>query len=235
MKFTNETLLEYYLEDLKGVDTTHNGNVKNRHPEYWDIPSTYKHRELPMLIDPFEPNYPLPKRNIWFLSDTHFNHKNIIKYSNRPFPTIELMTSCLIGNHNNVVEQNDIVIWCGDVTFGDVHHTNELINAMPGYKIHIIGNHDMDRKGKLNALSFDERHSCIVIDVVDAEVEYQLLVTHYPLTVVPAGCINIHGHCHNSPALSQKHINVCVERTNYTPLNMNVILDKAKIIMELYE
>ena len=227
MKFTNETLLQHYLEDLTLPDTTHGGRRKAHNPEHWNFPSVYK-RE-PIKLDPLDDT-----RDIWVWSDIHFHHKNIIKYSGRPFPNPELMNRCLIGNYINVVKENDIVIWGGDITFGHVGEINRILTQLPGYKIHIVGNHDMDRGGKLNHLIMDERHPCLVIDVNDAERDYQLLVTHYPLDNVPDGCLNLHGHIHQH-LLFDFNINMCVEHTNYAPMNIKKVLEKSVNYLKAHE
>ncbi len=226
MKFTNHTFLDYYLKDLTGIDTTHSGKRKSSHPNAWNIPQAFGSYHPIDLLD--------ATQRVWIWSDQHFGHKNIIQYSNRPYPNVELMNECLWGNYRKIVQPDDIVIWGGDIAFGNIQGVNEILNDLPGHNIHIIGNHDMSRNGKINGLILDEQYPCLVLDVDDAELEYQILLTHHPLTDVPDGCINIHGHCHQSPQLSDKHINVCVEHTNYAPISMKELTNKAAQVMRMY-
>lgn len=59
----------------------------------------------------------LPYDKVFFTSDTHFGHSNIIKYCNRPFKDKDEMNETLISNWNKVVPEDGIVIHCGDFAF----------------------------------------------------------------------------------------------------------------------
>ncbi len=58
-------------------------------------------------------------KNIWFVSDTHFGHGNVLKYCNRPFSSTLEHDQQLIANWNSVVKENDTVYHLGD--FGLSH------------------------------------------------------------------------------------------------------------------
>ena len=55
---------------------------------------------------------------IFFTSDTHFNHSNVIQYCNRPFSSLDEMNAKLIENWNERVNENDIVYHLGDFAMG---------------------------------------------------------------------------------------------------------------------
>ena len=56
-------------------------------------------------------------KHLFFTSDTHFYHKNIIEYAQRPFSSIENMNKELIKNWNSVVSSEDTVFHLGDIGF----------------------------------------------------------------------------------------------------------------------
>ncbi len=78
---------------------------------------------------------------IFFTSDHHFNHANIIKYCNRPFESTEEMNEEMIKRWNTIVGLKDEVYYLGD--FSLAKHVVELIAPrLNGVKYLIMGNHD---------------------------------------------------------------------------------------------
>lgn len=82
---------------------------------------------------------------IYITSDTHFSHKNIIEYCDRPYTNPEEMNKNLISKWNSVVKEDDIVLHLGDVGFGLVEELSPIIQGLNGHKILIRGNHDFKR------------------------------------------------------------------------------------------
>ena len=54
------------------------------------------------------------KDKLFFTSDPHFGHTNIIKYCNRPYENAKEMNESLIENWNRVVPEDGVVFCLGD-------------------------------------------------------------------------------------------------------------------------
>lgn len=78
----------------------------------------------------------------FFTSDTHFGHKNIIKYSHRPYRDYSHMDEMLINNWNERVGDTDVVYHLGDVAMGDSERWDGILKRLNGYKVLVVGNHD---------------------------------------------------------------------------------------------
>jgi calcineurin-like phosphoesterase family protein len=79
---------------------------------------------------------------IFFTSDTHFGHTNVIKYCNRPFADVPAMNVALTANWNSVVGPDDAVYHLGDFAMGPKSEHPKLFQALNGHKHLIRGNHD---------------------------------------------------------------------------------------------
>lgn len=84
----------------------------------------------------------------FFTSDTHFWHKNIIGYSNRPFKDVQHMNETIIANWNSMVGPSDIVFHLGDVALGPWSEWAGTLARLNGYKILVVGNHERIFKGE---------------------------------------------------------------------------------------
>lgn len=82
------------------------------------------------------------EQNIFFTSDTHFWHENILKFCNRPFSSVEEMNDTIIDNWNKLVGENDIVFHLGDFCFCGSDKFEKIIEKLNGHIYLILGNHD---------------------------------------------------------------------------------------------
>lgn len=174
-------------------------------------------------------------QNVWIWSDLHFGHKNIIDFSDRPFENVDQMDQHLVDNFNDYVKEDDISIWVGDVSFRNANRTNEMLDQCNGYKILVVGNHDIERKKKkIREMNFDEVHLLYHIEFPDIS----LVLTHYPMFNLPKNYpyINVHGHLHIYHNIdSIEHINVCCEYHGFKPVNLEEIYRWARMRKESME
>lgn len=175
----------------------------------------------------------LDHQNIWFASDYHFYHANVIKYDNRPFTNVSEMNRILVENWNQKVKTNDVVFYLGDLSFEKkFDETINLINELNG-KIHfILGNHDDERIiKKLNRFeTVSDYINLSVIDNDNPRKKQGIMMMHYPILSwdkAHHGDYMLHGHCHgslmNDPEYSwyyeRKVLDVGCNMTNYKPIS----------------
>lgn len=166
---------------------------------------------------------------VWFTSDLHFWHKNICKYCDRPYESLEEMHEAIINNWNSVIKDDDDVFLLGDMGFCGYNKLQPLIGQLKG-KIHLVqGNHDED-KVVYKLYDYDNIYSvCDVIQVTivgDEECPNQeLTLCHYPWTDWPnkeRGAWMVHGHQHQLPhtkSCSIVHWDVGLDKNGMFPIN----------------
>lgn len=168
---------------------------------------------------------------VFFTSDTHFGHSNIIKYCQRPFNSAEHMDEVLISNWNEVVSPQDIVFHLGDFCFGSDKEWIEILKRLNGTKYLILGNHDLKKIANSNQIKdyFADINMQMRV-VVDKQ---KLLLNHYPFLCFEGGYQNVwqlFGHVHSSKhstGLDKERLvhlfptqyDVGVDNNNYRPVS----------------
>lgn len=79
---------------------------------------------------------------MYFTSDPHVGHRNIIKYCGRPFTNVDEMDAALEAAWRGVIGDDDDVLVVGDVAMGRRTETLPRYGALPGRKLLVCGNHD---------------------------------------------------------------------------------------------
>lgn len=122
-------------------------------------------------------NFSTEKHNVFFTSDVHFNHGNIIKYCRRPFDTVEEMNEALIRNWNSVVGPEDVVFCLGDFMFGNINRFWDFRSRLNG-KIYLVhGNHDWNLMDNGDIDGAFEMISAMMRINVDGQLIY---LSHFP-------------------------------------------------------
>jgi len=166
------------------------------------------------------------KKNIFLISDTHFDHTNIIRYCQRPFKSTSEMNEVMLSNWNKTVKKGDIVFFLGDLIFGrGSREVDYWLKQLNGEIYFVAGNHEkkskiLDYYDKL-IIKYKGKKFLLVHDPADTPEDWNDWV--------------IAGHHHNNktgefPLVNKKtkKMNVSVELIDYTPIKLEELVEKIE-------
>lgn len=164
---------------------------------------------------------------LWFSSDLHFGHKNILRYCpNRAVASVDEMNARIVKNFHAVMAPDDILVLLGDVALGDRTESLKYVGALPGaQKILRIGNHDAvfaaekpARQERFMPL-YEEQFDLVVPNGTTFYVNvgpYVVKTSHFPYDgdshdgdrydeyrEEDDGMIILHGHTHSTEKISR--------------------------------
>lgn len=165
--------------------------------------------------------------NIWFTSDTHFGHSNILTFLNedgsflREFANVQEMDEHMIYKWNSVVKDGDKVYHLGDVTF-NYDDLPKVMSRLKGKKRLLLGNHDII-KGTTLVKYFQK------VSLWRIFKEHNFVCSHIPMNEEQFRMVeyNVHGHTHRH-VKGKPYINVCVETRDYTPVHLDTLITEIK-------
>lgn len=158
-------------------------------------------------------------KHIYFTSDTHFGHANIIKYCNRPFSSVDEMDDYLITKWNETIPPDGVVYHLGDFAFyRNKREVTALLSKLNGQKILVVGNHDHEATRKSPGWYAIYRTCTVGIS------GKSLFLAHHPKDHF-LGDIHLHGHTHNTIPATPRKRDVGVDTVpGYRPLALHEVL-----------
>lgn len=177
---------------------------------------------------------------IWFISDTHFGHANILKFVNhagqaiRPdFADTDHMDETMIARWNAVIGPGDKVYHLGDVGICSQKRLDAILPRLNGHKRLILGNHDNE-----DAKFYRKHFQKIASWRHFTDDGVALICTHFPLHKssflgrYDGACLNVHGHIHARRIPDPSYKNICVEQTDYRPVHYDDLIRAARQIKD---
>ena len=170
---------------------------------------------------------------MFFTSDTHFSHENIIKYCKRPFTNVEEHDAELIRRWNEKVPEDGIVFHLGDVAFGSPDRVNEILEQLHGKIYLVIGNHDWRRIVSEHKWRFENMTQQNNMKIGKRHI----ILNHYPMLAFSGAwrgedaTYQLFGHVHTSPytdegldqarmkMLFTSQYDVGVDNNDFTPVS----------------
>lgn len=146
-------------------------------------------------------------KNVFFTTDLHLFHHNVLKFDKRPFNDVHHMHQVIEERWNETVTPDDTVIYLGDLSFArreDKDYVDQMLNRLNGHIHFVLGNHDkFEEVKKLPKLESVQDYLEVRITHMegDKKVETLFCCMHYPIyswNKKHHGSYMVHGHCHGN-------------------------------------
>jgi calcineurin-like phosphoesterase family protein len=149
---------------------------------------------------------------VWFTADLHFGHKNILKFTSRPYSSVEDMDEDFIRQWQDTVAPGDMVFVLGDFSFHRPEVTNSILRRLPGNKFLVRGNHDHQKTlKKIHGWSW-------VRDYYEVKKPHLTVLSHYPFEVwrnSHRGSFHLHGHSHGGSIQRGRRLDVGADNLSF--------------------
>ena len=146
-------------------------------------------------------------KNVYFTTDFHLFHHNVLKFDKRPFNDVHHMHQIIEQRWNETVNPDDIVIYLGDLSFArreDKDYINQMLERLNGQIHFVLGNHDkIEEVKKMPNLESVQDYLEVRITHMegDKKIETLFCCMHYPIyswNKKHHGSYMVHGHCHGN-------------------------------------
>lgn len=167
---------------------------------------------------------------IFFTSDEHYGHRNIIEYVKRPFQNAEIQTESLISEFNRKVSPNDHTWHLGDLIWQSLteQEAYSILRRLNGTHSLIYGNHDkvIQRSEFLQSM-FRDIHDLISLNVSNKQ---KLVLCHYAMRIWPnshKGAWHLFGHSHGAVEGEGLSFDIGVDGiAQYAPMSLDEVRDE---------
>ncbi len=174
--------------------------------------------------------FDITQTSVFFTSDTHFMHANIVEYCNRPFNTVDEMDEEIIKRWNKMVGEDDVVFHLGDFCFGSEKSWRYLISRLNGMIYLVAGNHDKNITMD-HFVDVDQIMNIMVQGDDEMDDDQRITLCHYPMISwyqSHRGAWQFFGHVHGgliddgfsyAPKLTPNQLDVGVDVHQFAPVS----------------
>lgn len=171
---------------------------------------------------------------VWFTSDTHFFHRNVVDYCRRPFATVEEMNEALIARWNAAVHRDGIMFHLGDFCLGEPERWHSILDRLKGRIYLIVGNHDT----RFITEDVAARFAGVAIQMLINVNGQKIYLNHFPFLSYSGdnyGTWQLYGHVHSTQQQSNiidagrravllpTQYDVGVDNNDYAPISFRQV------------